>query len=169
MTYSQIWLNYLMIIVGSSISQNWGKNQKKKKTRRPSKRKKLSYQWNEKECKERDKFVIHRYTFLTNNLCILFSRSFFGSTMGTKRMGRKREREKRSYKSQNHYFWLRLCHICMCACVLNVCDSCVMHVYITFSRSFYGVRIIVMCWVVIFLLSRLHRVKLKLSVHMCRL
>jgi hypothetical protein len=81
-----------------------------------------------KECKERDKFVIHH--FLTDNLFILFSRSFFGSTMGTKRMGRRRERE--DLTSYNRYFWLRLCYLCMCACVLNVCDSCVMHEYITF-------------------------------------
>jgi hypothetical protein len=33
-----------MIIVGSSISQNWGKNQKKKK--------KLCYHWNEKNAKK---------------------------------------------------------------------------------------------------------------------
>jgi hypothetical protein len=47
LTYSQIWLNFLMmIVVGSPISQNWGQ-----------KKKKLGYQRNEKNAKK--EILIH--------------------------------------------------------------------------------------------------------------
>lgn len=96
------------MIMGSPISQNWGKNQKKEKNSATNGMKKNAK-------KEISLLFTDTHLFLTDNLFILFSRSFFGSTMGTKRMGRKREKIIQVTKSL--FLTPVVLHMYVCMCV----------------------------------------------------
>ncbi len=109
LTYSQIWLNSLMIIVGSPISKKLGKKPKKKK-------KKIGYQGNENYVKKEISLLFTD----TNSWPISCAYYFLGLSLGVpweQKEWEEREREKIVQVTKSLFLTPVVLHMYVCMCV----------------------------------------------------